>query len=461
MALQYIPSDSDWPFPDRRLASRRKRDRKLAQRELELEIARRICQALFQQIEVGAQVEKALNTALKVIGAESGSVLLADQESKQLVFRYVIGEKAELLLGTAIPWGEGIAGAVFQSGQPAVIADVEQDSRHFPGIDKVTGYKTRDMIALPLKRWGGEPIGVLEVLNKRNGRLGEEDVNILTIISAFAAQAIEQARLFEEAKLAEVVRLLGDIGHDIKNLLTPVVAAAGLLQGEVDSVFGMLPDKELDKARASQALCNEVIGMLQDNARRLQDRVKEIADCVKGRSTPPTFAPCQVAGVVDSVMKILRVLAEEKKITFHTDGLEAVPLILADEGQLFNVFYNLINNAIPEVPPGGSITVRGHAKPGTGVVLLSVSDTGRGMPPEVRNSLFTVHTLTRKSGHTGTGLGTKIVKDVVDAHGGQITVESEEGRGTTFHILLPCRLPEGTMMPGEGCQGRLALEPTK
>jgi signal transduction histidine kinase len=68
-------------------------------------------------------------------------------------------------------------------------------------------------------------------------------------------------------------------------------------------------------------------------------------------------------------------------------------------------------------------------------VKLSVWDTGRGMPPEVRESLFTQGAMSRKRG--GTGLGTKIVKDVVDAHGGRITVDSEEGVGTTFHMTLP------------------------
>jgi len=72
--------------------------------------------------------------------------------------------------------------------------------------------------------------------------------------------------------------------------------------------------------------------------------------------------------------------------------------------------------------------------PGVGI-LVSVSDTGRGMPPEVRDRLFTAHAISTKK--EGTGLGTKIVKDVVDAHGGRISVESEQGVGTTFYMHLP------------------------
>jgi signal transduction histidine kinase len=414
---------------------RRHEDLQLLQRTRELEAARRICQALFQQIEVDELVERTIRMALEVIGAEAGSILMADPETRQLVFRYVIGGKADALHGMGIPWDKGIAGAVFHSGEPVVSSDVTQNDRHFSEIDTRTGYQTRDMIVLPLKRWGGEPIGVLEVLNKREGRLDSSDVGILTIISALSAETIEQARLFEEAKLAEVVRILGDIGHDVKNLLQPVVTATGLLQSEIDDLYAGLPAAELRKAQASHDLCNEVIGMLRESSQRIQDRMKQIADCVKGLSAPPKFSPCQLGDVVNSVVRTLRVLAQERGVSFRAEGLESLPPIMGDESRLFNAFYNLINNAIPEVQAGGSITILGYGKPEAGVVFLEVTDTGRGMPPEVCQNLFTARTTSRKAG--GTGLGTKIVKDAVLTHGGQITVKSEVGVGTTFSICLP------------------------
>jgi len=273
------------------------------------------------------------------------------------------------------------------------------------------------------------------VLNKREGRLDQDDVAILTIISALSAETIEQARLFEEAKLAEVVRLLGDIGHDVKNLLQPVVAATGLLQDELREHFDRLPAEERQKEATSREFCNKALSMLRPATLRLQVRMKEIADCVKGLSSPPQFAPCRVADVANYVVKILSGLADENGIALRTEGLETLPPIQADENRLFNAFYNLTNNAIAEVPTGGSITIRGRANPEARVVLLEVADTGRGMPPEVRERLFTARAFSQKAG--GTGLGTKIVKDVVDSHGGQITVDSEVGKGTTFHILLP------------------------
>jgi signal transduction histidine kinase len=296
------------------------------------------------------------------------------------------------------------------------------------------------MIVLPLKRWEGEPIGVLSVLNKREGQLDQDDVAILTIISALSAQAIEQARLFEEAKLAEVVRLLGDIGHDVKNMLFPIVMGAGIMHGEIRDFFQGKPALREDKASQTlQETCNDVIGMQRNGAHRIQDRMQEVADCVKGLSAPPNFAPCQVSDVVQNVLQTLRLVADENGIAIKLEGLDTLPPIQADERRLYNAFYNLINNAIPEVPRGGSITIGGNADSDAQTVHLTVADTGRGMPPEVRERLFTKRAISTKFG--GTGLGTKIVKDVVDAHGGRITVDSEEGKGTTFHMIFPIRPP--------------------
>lgn len=431
---------SDWSAecPDRRKEARRYGDRKLLQRERELEAARRMMLALFQRTNTDDLVGEALRTAMEVVGAQSGSVLLALPEKQQLVFRHSIGDKP-VKAGTTIPWDQGIAGAVFHSGEPMVVGEAKRDQRHYDAIDAMTGHVTHDMVALPLKRWEGEPIGVLEVLNKRHGVLDHDDLAILTIVSAVAATAIEQGRLYQEAKLAELVRILGDINHDIKNLLMPVVCGAGLLQNELNELFALLMERELEKAQASRELCGEVIGMLQNSTRRIQDRVKEIADCVKGLSAPPQFAPCFLAPIVESVFQPLRLPAQEKKIILRSEGIEDLPELFADERRLFNAFYNLVNNAIPEVPAGGTISVTGMEDRAGHAIVVSIADTGRGMPPDVRDSLFTSQGKSTKPG--GTGLGTKIVKDVIDAHGGMITVESTVGVGTTFVLRLPLRPP--------------------
>jgi signal transduction histidine kinase len=113
---------------------------------------------------------------------------------------------------------------------------------------------------------------------------------------------------------------------------------------------------------------------------------------------------------------------------------------MADKKRLYSAFYNLINNAIPETPEGGRIALRCYARaegafPDGNFVMVEVADTGRGMSEEVKARLFTENALSTKPG--GTGLGTRIVKNAVDAHNGILRVESEAGIGTTFYVRIP------------------------
>ena len=400
----------------------------------EIEAVERISQALFQSLDLDELVETTLHIALEEVDAEAGSILLADPEKEELIFQYSIGEKP-VPRGTAIPWNKGISGSVFQSGEPRITSQVNHDATHLHQIDQATGFVTRDMITVPLRRWRSEPIGVLNVLNKRAGPLTNHDLGLLTIISAFAALAIQQAKQFEDAKKAEVLILLGDISHDLKNLLTPVCTGMELLRDEVNELFGKMSAAELREKNVNKELCDEASEMAQNGIRRLHDRVKEMADCVKGLSAPPEFALCKVGPVILEVFHSLQGVAREKQIALRTDGLDSLPEFYADERRLYNAFYNLINNAIPETPPGGSITVRGHLDQDAGSIALAVVDTGRGIPPEIRDRLFSARAVSTKRG--GTGLGTKIVKDVVDAHKGKVWVESEPGMGTTIHLRFP------------------------
>jgi len=253
------------------------------------------------------------------------------------------------------------------------------------------------------------------------------------------------ARLLEEAKLAEVTRVLGDIGHDIKNMLMPVLSGADLVKDELNEQFPQLVQAKAKGAERSYANSLDLLKMIDTNARRIQDRVREIADAVKGVTSPPNFTSCEIGKIVEGVYDTLRTYAGEKGISLNTSDIENLPIIEADERRLFNALYNLVNNAIPEVPPGGSVTIRGGGKTPQGMVELVVEDTGRGMPSDIRDRLFTSRVISTKN--TGTGLGTKIVKDVIDLHQGHIRVESEQGKGTTFTIELPITQTKVTDTP--------------
>jgi len=253
-------------------------------------------------------------------------------------------------------------------------------------------------------------------------------------LDSVIATAMERTELKDE-----IMRLLGTISHDVKNLMMPLVTGTDLLAGEIVDLFKKLPEMEAVRAQESHKLCDEVIEMLRNTSNRIQGHMKEIADYVAMTHAPHKFEPCQIAKVAENVEKSLRVLVEQKQIVLRLEGLDALPPIMADETRLYSALYNLVHNAIPEVPPHGSITISGFLDAATRSAVLTVQDTGKGMPPAIRDSLFTTHTISRKVG--GTGLGTKIVKDAVDAHGGQITVESQEGKGTTFQIRLPLHSP--------------------
>jgi signal transduction histidine kinase len=259
-------------------------------------------------------------------------------------------------------------------------------------------------------------------------------------LDSVVAKALERSEL-----KGEITRLLGEISHDVKNLLTPVLAGTDLLADEINDLFEKLPELEPVRAKETHHVCDEVIEMLRSTSRRIQDRMKEISDYVAVTRAPHKFEPCELSKVAESVVKSLRVLVEQKQLLLRMEGLETLPPIMADENRLYSALYNLIYNAIPEIPPRGSITIRGCFDAANQSIVLTIQDTGKGMSPEVRDSLFTTRVISRKAG--GTGLGTKIIKDVVDAHGGQIAVDSQEGKGTTFVIRLPVHPPASPSKP--------------
>lgn len=233
----------------------------------------------------------------------------------------------------------------------------------------------------------------------------------------------------------EITKLMGEITHDVKNLLMPLVVGTDLLAEEIDDVFRHLPTTERARAEQSHSNCEEVITMFRNTSRRIQDRMKAIADYAAVTRVSQKFEPCVIGKIAESVVKSLRSAAEQRQVTLRMEGLQGLPAIAGDEARLYSLLYNLVNNAIPEVPPRGLVTISGFHEAGDDFIRLRVVDTGNGMSAEIRDHLFTNRMVSNKTG--GTGLGTKIVKDVVEMHGGRITVESEPGRGTTFEIRLP------------------------
>ncbi len=144
-----------------------------------------------------------LESSTGVMRAEAGSVILLDPESDELVIEVATGPKGKVAQSKRFPKGEGIAGLVFETGIPKIVSDVDKDATFFKGVDELTGFKTRSMLAVPL-RVKGEIIGVLEVLNKKDGGLfGDKDLELFTTLSDLAAISINNAQIYAELKQAE------------------------------------------------------------------------------------------------------------------------------------------------------------------------------------------------------------------------------------------------------------------
>jgi signal transduction histidine kinase len=401
-------------------------------------------------------IREILEIALDVVNADAGTLYLYNPERDTLVFRYVIGEKANELTGLEIPADKGVAGEVFQTGQAKITEDVTAEAKHFQEVDQRTGYRTRNMVTVPLRDIEGKPIGVLQALNKRDGDFDQFDMETLSIVATLAATAIETARIQEERRLATIARLLGNISHDIKNMLTPILTTAQTLaliyqncREGLQQTRSQVPDEVWQRLSEVledfDAFFNEAIQMIEEGSAQIQERVREISDAVKGVISEPRFEPTDVNEVAEKVLRALKPVAQRQGVELRLEPRGEIPLVLLDPRRIYNALYNLVNNAIPETPPGGSVVVRTYVQPDgefpDGNYLgIEVSDTGRGIPEEVLRWMFTDRAISTKPG--GTGLGTRIVKNVVDAHGGKIWVESQLGKGSTFFIRLPLRLPQ-------------------
>src|SRR5450759_1986939 len=169
-----------------------------------------------------------------------------------------------------------------------------------------------------------------------------------------------------------------------------------------------------------------------DNLKSISGRFSEFS-----KMPQPQRQPTQVNEVVRSVLRVFHAQLrgddkEKNQISVRTELAEPLPEISADPELLHRALQNLVLNAIDAMPQGGALTIR-TATLGNRIEI-SVTDTGSGLTPEECGRLFTPYYTTKQH---GTGLGLAIVQSVVSDHGGKISVESTQERGTTFHIELP------------------------
>ena len=150
----------------------------------------------------------------------------------------------------------------------------------------------------------------------------------------------------------------------------------------------------------------------------------------------PTQEDIDVNLLLDQTRSFLENEASFRGITFVADYQKDLPRIESDTSQLQQAFLNIMDNAIDAIDKNGTITITTRSLPETGEVDIAIADTGKGIPKDALEKIFDPFFTTKKVGE-GTGLGLTISFSIVEKLGGRITVESEEGKGTTFHILVP------------------------
>lgn len=402
----------------------------LAKRQLEA--TQRVSGALFSVTDIEALQRLALEAAMDAVQADAGSLLVYDAQADALVFRQATGPVAESLIGTKIDLalGLGIAGTVFLSGEARLSANVDEDDAHIGTVDARTGYQTHSLMTVPLRRPNALPLGVLQLVNKRVGVFDESDVATIEVVGSLVVLAMQNARLAQEARLAAVARSVGEISHDIGNMLTQVLPYVQTLGSFIEDVRAGVPGAQ----GSLETFYAEVLESVTDGVEQVQTRTREIARAVKGEVSPVEFEPGRPFQAAMRVVSSLSGFASQRGVDLRASGDQSFTAHY-DRSRIYNALYNLVSNALAETPAGGTVTIRAGLDSRPGFYTLSVADTGGGMSEDMRARLFTDAVRSTKPG--GTGLGTRIVRRIVEQHGGTVSAHSALGEGTTIILRLP------------------------
>jgi signal transduction histidine kinase len=180
---------------------------KTDERARQLATLNELSTTLASSLELDPLLERIVQTSMEILGCEAGSLFLTDEETGEYVFRVAAGPVGHDLVGMRLPPGKGFVGEAIETGAVLIVNDVQSDPRWFQGSDQSTGFVTRALMVVPLRR-GQRTVGALEVINKRSGAgFDEEDSGLLTAFAGQATVAIENARLFTQTDQALAERV--------------------------------------------------------------------------------------------------------------------------------------------------------------------------------------------------------------------------------------------------------------
>jgi two-component system, NtrC family, sensor kinase len=260
---------------------------------------------------------------------------------------------------------------------------------------------------------------------------GEDEIAVLAREFDAMAQALKereqqlkqkQEELLRAERLAAVGRVSAQVAHEVRNPLSSIGLNVEMLTDQLEGATFKNPAEGREAKELLAAVTREV------------DRVTEITeDYLRlARLPAPVLRPENVVAILEDVATFSRGELERAGVKTVTTFPPAPLEVKADEAQLRQVFLNLIRNAREAMDHGGTLTLTAWTT--DEVAELRVQDTGSGMTPEVKERIFEPF-FTTKAG--GTGLGLSLSRQIVEAHGGQIDVESIPGKGTTFIVKIP------------------------
>jgi GAF domain-containing protein len=388
----------------------------LAQRARELEAVHAVAATVNRPADLDQILQEGLRQVLSVTGLEMGAIALRDPQDPTLALQCQQGMSPSF-----VAWlKEQLKEKSWEVWPEDTDLQVEEIPLAAPGVPvQVRQDGIRMTFEVPLLV-EGDLVGLLMVATRRSHPFPPEESSLLQAIGHQLATAIANARLRQEAlaaeRLAAVGRVATSVAHDLRSPLGGILRSAEFLARPELS--------PATRRKLSQAVCSL--------ARRLMHSTQEILDYVRGDRLPLRRVPCSLVEFMDEVLAVL-------EVDFCDQGVEVVRdcgydgSVVMDADRIAQVVYNIAANARDAMPQGGTFTV--STRKGEGRVELRFSDTGPGVPDELRDRIFEPFVTYGK--REGAGLGLSIARRIVQEHGGELWLEGRSGEGATFVVSLP------------------------
>jgi len=384
----------------------------------ELDVLYQLERQLTRVRDVEQVLDTIIDTAMRAMGAEAGSILLIDEGTGELYFKSALGEKGEEVKKLRLKPGEGVVGYVAKTGEPVLVNDPRKDRRHEKKIAKKLHFTARSIACAPLVSEGAV-LGAFELINKLDGSSFDAvDLKLLTLLAGQAARMITEAKRTavqeKEERMRTIGQALSGVIHDFRSPMTVISGYTEMIAAEES----LGRRKEMAEAVSGQVQhMNAMVGELLAFARGENAIYKRKVYMNKFVEDLKALFGAETA-----------TRRAELAVYCRYDGVA-----MFDPTKIKRVLTNLVRNALEALDGApGKVTVTVEAQ---GVDLVfSVRDTGPGVPEGIESKLFESFVTSGKVG--GTGLGLAVCKRIVEDHGGQISYSSRQGRGTLFQFNL-------------------------